>query len=99
MFWLWCGGTHCEDLSRARGAGLRLARGGGASETPAAPPVVAGRDRITAELGSTAVVTPTEERAVAGPSAVFGGANRAQRCAGLPCLTLRTERKGLVRKI
>ena len=41
-------------------------------ETRAAPPLNVRRGGISAELGSAAVVTPTEGRAVAGPSAVFG---------------------------
>ena len=46
---------------------------GGAAETPAAPPVAAGRGVLSAELGSAVVATPTEGRAVAGPSAVLEG--------------------------
>ena len=55
---------------------------GGAAETPAAPPVAAGRGVLSAELGSAVVATPTEGRAVAGPSGVLEGP------IAFPCTTV-----------
>jgi hypothetical protein len=63
MLCLWFGGTQREDLS-----GEPAPPGPGGT-----PPVAAGRGWISAELGSAAVATPMEGRAVAGPSAILGG--------------------------